>query len=222
MNNTVANAHQQQPRSPWHVQNGFWGFEYQFVDGSRGSANHKQETPKFAPGTVVSYDIVGEFQGLNKIKFHQQQPVQGGAAPQQSYQQPQQSYHAPAQAASAPRQASSDPIHGATVGNAMTNAVALINGGVIQFREPITRDNLGITLRVLASEIIQQSARLESGDLWSPAPTQQAAPQQSYQAPATAPLPPPQQLKQRYEAGPDGQAYDPNDPSNFDDESCPF
>lgn len=220
MQNTVANAHPM-PRDQWQTQNGFWGFEYQFVDGSRGSANHKQETPKFAPGQVVTYDIVGERLGLNKIKFHAQQPVQGGAAPQQSYQQPQQSYQAPAQAASAPRQASSDQIHGATVGMALNNAIALINGGVIQFREPITRDNLGITLRVLASEIIQQSAKLESGDLWNPAPTQQAAPQQSYQAPAPAPLPPPQQPKQRYEPGPDGQAYNPNDPSNFE-EFVPF
>lgn len=210
------------PGGDWNSNNGMlYSFLYTFQNGLSGTANHKTEKSPNFPGQEVTYEVVGDYQGVSKIKFAQNQTQQQGGG----YQQQQ----APAQQGSAPAQAKGTPVPGVTVGMALNNAVQLIVAGMAPNTQGLA---VSVHLRNIAYGIIRVSKSLEGG--WSPNPPQQQQAQQQ-QLPAqnqqqgngqgtTAQQragatvtdlppdaqdqgpPPSAQTRQRHEPGPDGDS----------------
>lgn len=234
----LANVQLITPTGSFPTQHGeMFSFDYTLSDGTYGSANHKAPNSPFQIGQQVEYTITGDYQGKPKLKIAR--PGQGG---QQGYAQPQQHapqqrQQAPAYTQPAPRAAAPaggqgtpipQPIHGATVGMAINQAIAILKESQGANLLSYMQTSEGSAhLHQLASDLIRVALMLEKGKLADPVRVREN-PQPQQQAPAPQPPPPPRQAPppQRNAApaampagNPTGQAF----PTDADDgEDVPF
>jgi hypothetical protein len=175
------------PNGDFDTQHGhLWSFIYTFDDGNSGVANHKAAQSPFQIGSEVDVVNKGTFDQMGNQRIAVKKPGSDG---QFGGGQQQGGGYAQQQRTQAAFQGGGKNVHGATVGMALNNAVALTVAGIT----PITEGNKpGSHLKNLAYGLIQISESLESG--WkpgqpaAPAPTPApAAPAPQQQAPAPQP-----------------------------------
>lgn len=143
-------------------------FKVAFSDGVSGVVNAKAATgPAYKVGEMVGYEITGEFNGVNKVKVDKKAAANWSQHP---------AGNAPASASlpkaeyveSRPTSAEGDvPIHGASVGMAVKEALALLtrektHDEVIEWLcSPISWKSL----HEVSSDIIRVMQHLERGKL---------------------------------------------------------
>jgi len=189
---TVANL---TPDGQFDTPNGhFFGFMVTMSDGMVGTANAKSNPPPWANGQPIGYDIVGERNGIPKLKidarpkpgtiFSQRvlpvgqvlppvvanvTPTTPSGIPQQAAQRPIVAYPMPAASPTASPMAHSGPAariapQGASVGMSINNAVEILIYNAKCKAEPVDLPHLALHIKAVAEAILEASHSLETGE----------------------------------------------------------
>lgn len=215
------------PEDNFAGQNGYlFAYRYWFEDGTFGVAKHQTDAPRFQNGEEVEYSITRQHKGVNQLKLDKVGHGDGGHAP------PQQTAPPPArtggQTPPAPAQSASRFL-GATIGNALGNAVLLLSHGVEQRLE---KETTAHAVYRVASQLLLVAETIQGGRLYGEkvygekGQSPQQPPQSPPAPPQNPPAPPPAQSgppqppppaqnappapRQQPLPGPDGLAFDPS------------